>query len=661
MIKTLGITLLVLASSLLVPAQNISFNYGETGDFEKEYQTVPYDTGASVVIFFKTTEINYKTTNDNGYHQLITKKYRAKILKPEGIYYSDRFKFRYHKDDEFAELKFRTANYEDNNCVIHEHDDSDFKEIKLNETLREKVIALKNVKEGTLIEYSITYHSNRHYYIDDFYFQEEAPVLHAGINAKIPSFYYFRTFFQNCDTVDVATTSEYKQYLDLRYLGVIDLAGNITLVKGLHYNFIKKNVEAYTPYRFVASNDDYRQKVIFQLTATHYPNWEIEHIMTTWDDLNTKIRENDFFFEKFKPNRILKKTLESLALDSLSTQEKIEQIYLYARSNIRWNKTYRVNSTKEFKEFIEKDVAGSTGDINLSLISLLNNAGINAYPVFVSTRWNGKPYKEYPTFDLFNTVIAFVETESGPMLLDAHDKDIPMHVLPAENLNHEGYLVTNDTAYWIPLKDHVADLTQGMIKYKFSADLSTLEAESQLAFYGQAAVNWNAPVEEKSLEFYKNIIADLLQKPIADVVTVNTNQLNPLELEAQLNLYVQKGGDFIYLNPNLFELVDASLLNIRERKTPIEFNYPENFNLLYQIEIPEGYELTELPKSLRVSLLNNQGLFFFTCAQNGNLLSLSYRLNRQQDIFMPDTFDALQQFISAVNEKQNLTLILKKI
>ncbi|MGD9992000.1 MAG: DUF3857 domain-containing protein [Salinivirgaceae bacterium] len=661
MTKTLGITLLVLTSSLLLSAQNISFSYGEIGDFEKEYQTVPYDTGASAVVFFKTTEINYKTTNDNGYHQLITKKYRAKILKPEGIYYSDRFKFRYHEDDEFAELKFRTANYEDNNWVIHEHEDSDFKEIKLNDTRREKVIALKNVKEGTIIEYSVTYHSKSHYYIDDFYFQEEAPVLHAGINAQIPSFYYFRTFFQNCDTVDVATTNEYKQYLDLRYLGAIDLAGNITTVKGLHYNFIKKNVEAYTPYRFVTSNDDYRQKVIFQLTATHYPSREIEHIMTTWDDLNTKIRENDFIFEKLKSNRFLKKNLETLALDSLSQIEKIERIYNFTKKNIQWKGTYRVNSTKEFKDFLTNNEFGSTGDINLTLMGLLNNAGIKAYPVFVSTRWNGKPYKEYPTFDLFNTVIAYVETESGPMLLDAHDKDIPKHVLPAENLNYEGYLVTSDTAYWIPIKDHVADLTQGMVKYKFSTDLSILEAESQFAFYGQAAVDWNAPIAEKSLEFYKNKIAGLPQKPTVEVTNANTNKLNPLELEAQFYLEVQKGGDFLYLNPNLFELVDASLLNIRGRKTPIEFNYPENFNLLYQIEIPEGYKLTELPTPLRISLPNNQGLFFFTCAQNGNLISLSYRLNRQQDIFLPDAFEALQQFISVVNEKQNLSLILKKI
>jgi hypothetical protein len=277
MIKKLSVVLYILAGSVLLTAQDFSFTYGEIGDFEKNYQKVPYDTGASAVIFFKTTEINYKTTNDNGYHQLITKKYRAKILKPEGIYFSDRFKFRYYADDEFNELKFRTANFEDTAWVFHEHTDKDFKESKLNDTRREKVIALKNVKEGTIIEYSVTYQTNRHYYIQDFYFQEEAPVLHAEINAKIPAFYYFRTFFQNCDTVDVATSNEYKQYLDLTYLGAIDLAGNITAVRGIHYNFIKKNVDAFASYRFLASNDDYRQKVIFQLTATHYPSREKRH------------------------------------------------------------------------------------------------------------------------------------------------------------------------------------------------------------------------------------------------------------------------------------------------------------------------------------------------------------------------------------------------
>src|SRR5690606_38156787 len=84
--------------------------------------------------------------------------------------------------------------------------------------------------------------------------------------------------------------------------------------------------------------------------------------------------------------------------------------------------------------------------------AMLQEAGLDADPVLVSTREHGKVYKGTPMLNKFNYVIAHVNLGGKSVLLDATDPLLPAGMLPMRSLNGEGRLIKSGTDQWIALK-----------------------------------------------------------------------------------------------------------------------------------------------------------------------------------------------------------------
>jgi len=648
---------LFLSFALQTMAQNISFDYGDISEFEKNYAQVPYDTGAPVVVFFSKKDISYET-GKYGFAQVVHESFRAKVLKTEGTNLYSHLKLKYYRDYEFKEFRVQSINFEEGQCLKNEKTQTDGFISKEKDQVLLNTIVLEKVKVGTIIEYSIIYHTYPER-IYDFYFQDVVPVLHAEVNAKIPSFFFFRTFIQNCDSTYEASTSEYKQYMDLIYFDLYTTEG-LVLVKGLNYHLQKKNNPAFSTESLTSTYNDYMQKVIFQLTATHYPGRDIKHKMTTWNDLHQNILEHKNIYKKIDKTHSSKQIVEKLKLDSLKPEQKLSIIFNYVQENTQWGENHSVYAENEIDDIMTKDLNGSTADINIALIRLLRIAGLEANPVLISTRSNGKPYKDYPVADQFNSIIAMVEIQNKPWLLDAHLKTQSIYSLPVEDLNYEGYLVKEDTAYWIPLIDNTPSMIQGVIDYKVNNNFSEINVDIRINCFGQAASNWYNNHSKEEEDFYKQKFNALNPNLTLQQISVTPGELSPLEVNAKLSMDQQADAEFVYFTPNLFLFIDPAFVNQHNRKYPVEIPYAQDYNLNYSIEIPEGYSVAQLPKPIRLSLPNKEGLFAFQSMQQGNKILLSYRIDQERTFFPVEKFESLKQYFLQIFEKQNLQLVFEK-
>lgn len=94
---------------------------------------------------------------------------------------------------------------------------------------------------------------------------------------------------------------------------------------------------------------------------------------------------------------------------SPSPEDKMKAIFNYVRSNMVWSGLYTKYAMEGVKDAWQKK-SGSSGDINLLLVNLLNEASLEAYPMLVSERFQGKVNAGYPFIDQFNSVFAYVPT-----------------------------------------------------------------------------------------------------------------------------------------------------------------------------------------------------------------------------------------------------------
>src|SRR6185436_9831652 len=116
-------------------------------------------------------------------------------------------------------------------------------------------------------------------------------------------------------------------------------------------------------------------------------------------------------------------------------------IHHYVRKNMVWNGYDNIWALDGVKA-AWKDKKGTTGEINLILVNLLKDAGLDASPMLVSTHDHGRVTPMVPSFAQFNEVIAYVKIGDKQYYLDATEKNTPSHLIPKNIMFTEGLVIS---------------------------------------------------------------------------------------------------------------------------------------------------------------------------------------------------------------------------
>ncbi len=79
------------------------------------------------------------------------------------------------------------------------------------------------------------------------------------------------------------------------------------------------------------------------------------------------------------------------------------------------------------------------------------------------------------------------------------------------------------------------------------------------------------------------------------------------------------------------------------------------------MEVPKGYKIDEIPKSARVKLNENEGLFEYLIGVVGQNIQLQCRLILKKANFMPEDYQTLRDFFAEVVKKESEEIVFKKI
>ena len=97
-----------------------------------------------------------------------------------------------------------------------------------------------------------------------------------------------------------------------------------------------------------------------------------------------------------------------------------------------------------------------------------------------------------------------------------------------------------------------------------------------------------------------------------------------------------------------------------ERSYPVEMPYCIDETYVLNMEIPEGYKVDELPKSARVSLNGNEGMFEYLIQQNNDVIQMRCRTKLNKANFEPEDYETLRNFFSFIVEKESEQIVFKK-
>jgi hypothetical protein len=412
--------------------------------------------------------------------------------------------------------------------------------------------------------------------------------------------------------------------------------------------------------------DDYYARVRFQMKSYQYPEQDAETVMGTWFQVAAKLLENESFGKQFTQKRNYKKAWEA-AQPKLKTdatpEEKMQALYKFVQTSIERQEGYPTFYARQDLDDLFEKKSASASEMNLLLVALLREAGLEAHPVLISTRDHGLPITAYPVLDQFNHVLALFENGDKRVLLDAGNAFRPAGMIAINSLNREGWKVHAISPEWLPLSPSVASETYfGVFELD---DEGTLKGKIQVSEEGYSAMGRRSDYHEKSpAEYWKTKIQKRYPDASLDSVAVENEDDPTQPLREKLNLtapgYAQVSGDFIYVNPTFFSENYENRFKLERRNYPVDMAYPFKERVVCELLVPPGYKVESLPESARISLANDGGRFQYIVRQNEQKISLNATINVTQIHFEPEEYEALRSFFGMIAEKYGEMIVLKK-
>jgi hypothetical protein len=341
---------------------------------------------------------------------------------------------------------------------------------------------------------------------------------------------------------------------------------------------------------------------------------------------------------------------------------QIALLYDFVRQSVKWNGLNRLSAESTIRKAFENHT-GNAADINLMLVALLQEAGLDANPVILSTRDNGRILESYSMVSKFNYVIAQVTMNGQDLLLDATDPLLHPNMLPTRCLNGQGRLISKKNGRWVPLQssERMTQVTSLRMQLDKAGQLT---GTVDLSHGGYAAL----PARKVILTDGQEKYAESLRKAKSNwhIEKLDIKGAEKLTEAVGITCQVaipegaQMAGNMIYLKPLLTEGEQENPFRHDVRKFPVDFATPIDQTFVASYTLPEGYVVDEMPKNVIVELPEKGGRFSFMTAQNGNVIQVSSKISIRKSLYMPEEYPHLKEFYHQIVSKHAEQIVLKK-
>lgn len=649
-------TLLLLFSCfyLTVNAQKED-EFGKLTSFEKNFKTYEKDSTAKAVVLFEKGKDHFEVI---GNKIRLIKEYhvKIKILKKEGFDKANISIPYYHKDGltEIVEnISAITHNTGSKNFVLKNKTYTS----DVSENWSEKKFTFPNVQEGSILEYQYKLITPYMFNLTGWVFQSDIPKIHSEFTAEIPGNYVYNRTLMGSLELDINEATVKKRCF---YIEGYATTGDCEVIK-----YGMKNIPAFKEAEnYMLAPSNYISKIEFELSEFKGFNGVREEYTKTWKDVDKEFKADKDIGRQLSKNAYFEKNVPQELFSEPDELTRAKEIYEFTKDYFTWNKKYSIHQNSRVKDAFEKR-AGSVGEINLSLINLLNISNIRAEIMLMSTRENGLPKKAHPIMSDFNYLVAKAEINGVSYLLDATDKENPFGMLPYRCLNYYGRVMDfKNGSYWhnITPEEKNQKLIRGMVSLNLENE--KIEGSFNSIQTGYYAVDKRKDLKALSLEEYLIKIEDSFSNEVNifdyELQEKNSDEKRISE-QFKFELEIENVENELYLNPFFIKFFTKNPFILEKRNYPIDFGYKRNFKYQVYIKVPEGYNLKNLPQNSHIVLGDNSGHLRLLYEEKYGVITILFDFSIKKSHYPSDYYDPLKEiFKNAGSAQKNSLIVLEK-
>ena len=522
---------------------------------------------------------------------------------------------------------------------------------------------MPNIKEGSIIEYEYTIRSDFFTQLDPWLFQGPYPVLWSEYNLELPEFLGFTFLSRGYKKYDITS----KNIRNVNFI-ITDSRGTGASERGqfsanvTDHRWVIKNVPALKEENFTSTIRNHITRIEFQLAETR-PPYAYKNFVQSWSKVTTDLLRSESFGEKIaRENGWLDEYTEPLVAGAKNDLEKARRIYYYVRDNFTCTNYSDFYADQSLKNIV-KTKKGTVSEINLLLTAMLKHEKILADPVMLSTRSHGQTYELYPLRTQYNYVVVKADIGNTAYFMDATEPRLGFGHLPVRCYNGHARVVnqTADPVYLTP--DTLMERSSTSVFMINDEKGNIVGSLNKVPGYFES-FSLREKVNEKGKESLETEIKKSFTQEVS-IAKLKLDSLNKPEELVWVNYdfdILDPKEDLIYFNPLLAsEGYKENPFKSAQRFYPVEMPYGFDRTYNLQMEVPEGYVVDELPKSMVVKMNEaGEGMFEYRISQSGTSISFRCRVQMKRAYFDPEEYEMLREFFNMIVTKESEQIVFKK-
>jgi transglutaminase-like putative cysteine protease len=656
--KNLILTIAFISVISFLSAQE-KFKFGECPMELLQMTTYDKDSTASAVVLYEKADVRYDVNSLTSDFQIVTEYVvRIKILTQEGIsfaeaaipFYKGKNKL---SSEEIIGLTGFTYNPEGDKIVKDKLSKEYIFTEDVTENYKRLKFAMPAVKAGSVIEYKYKMTSPYFYNPEDYVFQRTIPVKYSFFSIRIPEYFKFSKETKGYEPINVKTESVNESFM---------LGTNRLSCTAEEITVEAKDLPALKEEDFVWNYTDFKSQINFEISSVTITGVYYKDFSNTWSKVVERLADRDDFGKQFNNKGLFKEDLPAALSGKATEIDSIRAILNLVRSKIKWNDRANLYVTNQSKAL--KEGTGSSADINALLINAFRNAGFEAYPVAMSLRSRGRLPLTHPGSDNLNYFIACVYSGQNTYFLDGTLAYTDINVIPVDCMVDKALIIKSGTFDWIDLSTIGNNLDRVNLSLKFDEN-GVLSGNVMKSHGGENAFAFKKRYNKAENE--QKFVEEMETK---DDITISDYKME--EKTAKTFSYVEQykfqknnirlGDNVISFNPLLLFAMKNNSFKPETRKLPVEFPYLQEEKINIMVEIPEGYDIDEIPASQKFIYGENETISFSYIVQKmeGRIM-IACTTSLKTCIVPAVDYEGLRDFWAKMYNKQNELITIKKI
>ena len=524
-----------------------------------------------------------------------------KILRPDGRHYG---KWHFYFDDQtkISSLHGWSIPASGKDYEVKDKDtiETGYNSVaggELFSNLHFKWLEIPAAEPGNVVGYEIERERRPYIFEDDWVIQETVPVREARYTLQLPPGWEYKAVWVNHP--EVAPNSS----------GVSQYQWNV------------KDLPAIRPEREMPPYSSVASQMIVHILPP--PGSGITKSFTTWNELGKWY--GDLWKSRMNESPQIKQKADELTRSIPSKIDQMRVLANYLQDNFRYVAIelgiggWQPHPSEDI--FVHK--YGDCKDKSNLLSVMLRDIGIDSFPVFINTHRGAVGPEVPPGLHIFNHAIIAVrlpDEVKDPALLavvkhpqfgrllyfDPTDEETPFGSIRGELQANYALLVTPQGGELLPLPTLPLSITGISRQGRLTVDShGVLQGSVQEVRAGDSAMwqRYSLRKVEKDADRIKPV-ESLMAHSLSTfhITKASITNLNQRDLPFKYDWtfysqnYAKTAGNLLLLRPRVVGTKADDILETKEpRKYPVEFEGPRRDTDTFEIKIPAGYEVDELP------------------------------------------------------------------